>query len=131
MKTYGQIVAVLNQEQVLLSIDDEYVARMGPGTTLTIFAKVADPALSELGIEALYSPKGEIRIVMQQSSNLFLAERYKEGGRVERRPISSFEGIFTHEVQVGGQWSAEIKDEDTLKIAFERGIKAGDLVGEV
>ncbi|MGD0904043.1 MAG: hypothetical protein ABR924_13980 [Terracidiphilus sp.] len=131
MTTFGEILAILNQEQVVLRIEDEHTTQTGRGTILTVFAKAADPALSQLGIDALYSPKGEIRIVMQQTPNLFLAERYKEGGRVERRPISSLESIFMHEVRVGGQWSADIKEEDSLKIVFDRELKTGDLVGRV
>ncbi len=131
MEKIGSIVAVLNGTQLLVQLDREWAANTKPGRTLTVFAKASLKDAATLGLPAIYAPKGTIRIVMQQSDELFLAERFLQGGRVEQRPISALEGLFTREVKVGGTWSAEIDETSSLKIEFESELRAGDVLGDI
>jgi hypothetical protein len=131
LEKLGRIVEILNSTQLLVQLDKECAESMEAGGTLTVFAKAELSKAASLGLPVIYAPKGTIRIVMQQNDELFLAERFLKGGRVEQRPISAIEGMFTREVKVGGTWSAQIDEGSSLKIEFESELKAGDVVGQI
>lgn len=132
MEKYGQIKAILNLRQLLIQIDKEFADRVVPGEELIVFAKLDGEPFASLGLSTIRSPKGKIRVVMRQDDQFFLAERFKEGGRTEEKPVfRSLEGLFTQPVVVGATWSAEIDEEKTLKIRFENAIEVGDEVGRL
>ncbi len=132
MERYGRIAAILNQRQVLLDINTEHQGTLNPGDEITAFSRVASDALAELGVEAVFAPKGQLRVTMQQTENLFLAEVFEHGGRVEQRPRNAIANLlFTEEVVIGATRSAEIEKADSLDVEFPRTLKVGDIVGEV
>ena len=130
MVHYGKILAILNAEQLILEIEDHFLEDMVEGKELVVFDFAIDPKLRELGIPGVYAPKGKIRIVLQQGGNLYLAERFREGGHVERRPIAALD-FFTQEVRIGSSWSAEIDGDSALGIEFSKELRVNDTVGAI
>jgi hypothetical protein len=132
MTNYGEVIAILNDEYVLIKMSKEYEGRISNGDRLDVFDVVENPELKSIGLEKLFTYKGAIKITMRQSGDIFLAARFVEGERIVQRPttLGSLTGMFSQEVKVGGEWSAEIDQSKSLGLAFDSGVKVGDLVGQ-
>lgn len=129
MQIIGEVVAILNSTYVLVRSEERF---LHPGEKYQILAIVARDKLGGLDLERIYLPKGEIRIVAEQPEQIYLAERFRAGERIETRPHnlgSQFQDLFTKEVRIPGEWSAAIDEESTLKIEIDKNIRVGDAVG--
>lgn len=141
MKQLGKIIAILNQDYVLLSstetLDQEDI--------ITVFFVFHNTNQDQLEIEEIFIPKGEIEIVCPQTESIFLAKRFREVSYktsyiTEPPPfaksisniVSSFAPQKREVVEeVHGPWSAEFNSKQSLNVSFNKIISTDDIVGKV
>jgi hypothetical protein len=137
MRLIGKVVAILDDNQVLVKLD--------PGcslpanySVLTVFDKTEIASLKAEGLDQLYFPKGEIRALLSQGEEFFLAERYRESREetkvVPKRTLATpladlFDLTENVKVTVQGPWSADLDQEKSLKIVKNPLVTIGDVVG--
>jgi len=129
MKFFGKIAAIVNDSLVLIKADPKYDSHFFVGRKVNVFAVFGNEQLSDLGLSELYAPKGTLRVVTPQGDSFFLAERFKQGEKVEHRPLG-LAGLG-QEVRSGGTWSARLDSTKNRKLGFDLEVKVGDLVGDV
>lgn len=131
MKILGKVVEIIGRSMVLI----EAKWSIKPDTVLTVFAELTSQDLIDRhGLDHLYVPKGEVRVVAKQNETFYLAEIFRPfvtGGRIVEKPSSLLSGILTHEIvkeTVQGPPSASL-GSSTIQVDVTRVVKVGDCVG--
>ena len=131
MNILGSVVEILSPSFVL--VRGHNIIRVGE--IVNIFSQIKDVNLEvKYGIEDLYFPKGEIKIVAAQPREFYLAEIFRQPGtirEIEQQHPSFLSGILQREVrkeQLPGPWSASL-DNPTLPVDVQKKVIVGDLVG--
>src|SRR5687767_9881542 len=94
MDKIGHVKAIVNQDLIIVQVDVE--ARVGVGDRLTIFTRAKnDQLFNATGLEHIDIPKGEIEITTKQSSDLYLAERFRHAStEFKASPFSGMLGLL-------------------------------------
>lgn len=140
MQEIGKIIAILNENLVVISCEVELIDK----DVITVYAIICDERFKDvIGIDHIVFPKGKIRVVCKQSSGLFIAERFRESREIRRTITepsalqqaltSSFMGWVGRQKDVietvHGDWSANFDQSSSLKIEIGKIINIGDIVG--
>jgi len=126
------VVEILSETLLLLKADEE----LRIDDILVVFGEIRSDSLAEKhNLPVLYAPKGEVRIVAQQSKDLYLAETFRELVEskkvVEKQPSSLLSGIWASEIlreKVLGPPSA-VLGAPTAPTKVSKEVMAGDRVG--
>src|SRR6266545_127432 len=82
METFGKVKVILNDTHVLISADQE----LSPNDVIDVFAVIDSEKLIEKGFnEPILVPKGERRVVCEQSKGLYLAEKFRDVRTVTKK----------------------------------------------
>lgn len=140
MELLGEVRAIINEELILISSQKN----LEPDDVVTVFTNIRNDKLKETGIDQLVYPKGEIQIVCNQGNDIYLAKKFREKERTEKRVVKpsavarALTGAFgplTAEqieyVDVYGPWSSEFDRERSLDIKISKIVTIGDLVGRI
>jgi hypothetical protein len=133
MTNIGTVTAVINENVLLVKADQANVVNVGD--TLTVFARIENDRIREItGLDHLDVPKGEIRITSQQSSNIFMAERFRHPSSEYRvsSPLSSglLGMLLETKTPLPGNWSASFDEKDNLNLPLDHIVRRGDFVGK-
>jgi hypothetical protein len=142
MEKLGQVEAILNDDLVLISFE----GRLQSGDKVGIYSEIKDPAVEETGLlKSIFYPKGKLEIVCRQENDLYLAKRFRELKTRTRKvlvPARSFRTLTsllnqlqpeTKEIteEIPGAWSAELDEEQSLKLAVPTVVAVGDAIGGI
>ena len=133
MEILGKVVAILDESKLVLEIENQ----ISIDQTLTVFSEVKQPKLEELGLQSIWIPKGEIRVLVHQYGLFYLAQRF-QSERIEKRrkplnsmlnPLGQFLGEEEIQVVTKGGWSASFDKSQSLNVEYTKDIQIGDSVG--
>ena len=126
LEAIGTIKAILNDELVLV----ESESPLKEDKTLLVFQRIPKESLGvEIDLEALDLPKGHVKVILQQSTQLYLAERFERTAwkkRIERGPGGLLEqlgnvlGDRVIEEELPAGWSAEFETTASLGVSMSR-----------
>jgi hypothetical protein len=142
METFGRVEAILNDQ--LLLITSEY--SLNKGEIVTVFQEVTlkEPERAA-GIDKIFYPKGDIRIICFQKDKVYLADRFREIKEKTRRitspsPLSKALGGLTAQLQgetkeiieeIPGRWSINLNESYSLSVQVSNIAEVGDLIGRI
>jgi len=133
LEILGKVVAILDESKLVLEIENQ----ISIDQTLTVFSEVKQPKLEELGLQSIWIPKGEIRVLVHQYGLFYLAQRF-QSERIEKRrkplnsmlnPLGQFLGEEEIQVVTKGGWSASFDKSQSLNVEYTKDIQIGDSVG--
>jgi len=142
MRKFGKVAAILNDQLLLVTSEEKLEAE----EIVTVFAEISVPQLSEsAGLTSVAYPKGELRVISLQEGNTYLVQRFREITERKRKitiPSTFQKQLFglagqfqpeTKEIveEVPGPWSADLDQEQSLVIKFDKIVRVGDPIGRM
>src|SRR5260370_34735461 len=136
VKLLGTVAEILTGNLLLVKANEGTEKDFNVDEILKIFGQVENESLQKkYNLPKIYVPKGEIRIVTQQSSQYYLAETFRElidSRRSTEKPSSLLTGIWGAQVRsekVLGPPSAALAPA-TEPIDVSNEVVVGDLIGK-
>jgi hypothetical protein len=123
----GKIIAILNENQVLIRSDEPLVA----GEEVAVFDRISTEPLSVSGIPYLDFPKGRLKITSLQHPGVYLANRFVVSTeRVPRSSLGSNAFLSLLGEQEIKSYSAKFDEAANMQIATDRTIRVDDHVSK-
>jgi hypothetical protein len=142
MEIVGSIKAILNNQLVLIQ-SDHFLKH---GEIVQVFQEIKNNEINEkFNLDRLFYPKGNIRIICEQTNNFYLAERFREiQERIKtitepsplEKSLSGIASVFQGEKKeivekIPGEWSAIFNQNTMIKVEISNSIDINDLVGKL
>lgn len=127
MEIVGAIVEIFSERHLLLQLSKKVDA----DTVLTVYSELSVPSLEDkYGLSVIHLPKGEIRVLSEQSGGFYLAESFRTA---VTRPVypnmGLLAGLITQET-IQGPLSAKLASPTTsVDLRVDKEVKVGDAVG--
>ena len=134
MKTLGEIIAVLNEDYVLIKSP---TVRLKANEQLYVYERTSTTDFSpNIGLKEIIVPQGHIRVVLRQNDNMYLANTFQKyeykrpqdfglsGGGIIASMLATVE---SYPVPAGK--SATVNKGQSLGLKFSSDISVGDEVG--